>query len=187
VGVRTVVEQAGGAWSATVRLTPTYWDPDRATSLDDIALRLAPEDAELPSDQGAGARRDAAVSAALVANGEGAQDTSEASAGVLAALGQVGALTVEGDPRTRAQLAQDLGARGGVVVVTGAPLEPGSSVAVLRGAAPPPAGVSTVDGAARVPGRVSVVEAADAAFDGTFGSYGRSASSATSPVTPAPG
>jgi uncharacterized membrane-anchored protein len=206
VGVRTVVEQAGGAWSATVRLTPTYWDPDRATSLDDIALRLAPEDAELPSDQGAGARRDAAVSAALVATGEGAQDTSEASAGVLAALGQVGALTVEGDPRTRAQLAvmivpnstdpsaaqaaalaQDLGARGGVVVVTGAPLEPGSSVAVLRGAAPPPAGVSTVDGAARVPGRVSVVEAADAAFDGTFGSYGRSASSATSPVTPAPG
>lgn len=191
VGTRSVVEQAGGTWTGTVTVTDTYVDPDRATSLDDIALRLAPTETEFPATGAPGVRRDAALAASVVRQG-GDRAASSAAEGYLAALGQVGAVEVDGAPQARAALAvllvppgtpgatsealislgKALGASGGVVVATPGGAATSSTLTALRSAAPPAPQVSTVDGAARAWGRIGVVNASQAAFGGTFGAYG---------------
>lgn len=190
-GTRAVVEQAGGTWTGTVTASDAYVDPDRATSLDDIALRLAPTEAEFPASGTPGARRDAALAASIVrADADGAASSS--SAGYLAALEQVEAIVVEGTPQNRAglavllvpagkpgatsealtSLAKALGATVGVVVGTPGGASTSATVSVLRATQPPPRQVSTVDGVARAWGRIAVVDAAESAFKATFGAFG---------------
>lgn len=193
-GTRTVVEQAGGTWSGTITATDVLLDPDRASSLDDIALRLSPPETEFPPSGPAGVRRNAALAASVLLK-TGERQPSAASAGFLAALEQVGAIQIGGEPQRRGALAvllvpagepgsgsealvalaRSLGATGGVVVATGADPASSATLVALRAASPPAAQVSTVDGVRRAIGRVAIVDASQAAFDGSFGAFGPTA------------
>jgi hypothetical protein len=206
-GTRTVVEQAGGVWTGTVTLTEQFLDAGRATTLDDLALRLAPTEVVFPANAAPGARRNAALAASLVKPGDPA--TSPSAAGYLAALQQVDAVAVQGSPQARAALAvmlvppgppgptsetlislsTALGAAGGAAVATPGGAASSATLTVLRTTTPPPPKVSTVDGAARVWGRIGLVNAASAAFGGSFGAYGPEAvlsSAAAGGSTPSP-
>jgi hypothetical protein len=187
-----VVDQAGAVLVSEVALTPQYGASERAGALDDLALRLAPPGAEIPSEGGPRARADAALAASLLLRGDAPGGSATASAGLLSAFEQVGAIAFDGDAERGAELAllivpagggetdalvglaQALGQAKGVVVITGSPLGPGDTVSVLRTSQPPADSVATVDGADRAPGRVAVVDASEAALEGVFGSYGRS-------------
>lgn len=196
--VRGSIERSGATVTGVLSLTRTYVDPARAQSpLEDLALRLVPPGVEFPDGSTAIERVGIVLARATVQRPEGDESpstgTERDAAEVIAGLDELQALTLDGDPGLRAELAVvvsgDAERPESEDAVTGllAGLDAGSRGVVLAGAGDGSAGplswvrtstddalagVSTVDSVGRAPLTPALVLAlAEQAQDGS-GHYG---------------
>ncbi|HEU4489834.1 MAG TPA: copper transporter [Jiangellales bacterium] len=215
---------SGAAVGATVTIDPTWTDAGSAAVLDTLASELVSSGTTLP--QGDGYDRGAAVLAGALLEpaadepeegdtgateepaapeagtteepAPGAEEAAESSATVLAAFGEAGLVSVEGEPTPEADvavvvagtpfddeelerrnaalvtLATALDAAGSGTVLAGPPSSAGETgvVAALRADGNAAELVSTVDVATLPSGRVAVVYALEEQVAGGSGHYG---------------
>lgn len=201
--LEATVTKAGATVSGTVGITDAWSDPEGAAALDAVVTDedTIPPGFTFPVD-GSATDRAAAVLASAVLTRESAVagTPDEDAATVLAALGELGVVTVEGSPSERAsvalvvapappaqdddgssavtsaqvRLATALDDAGLGTVVAGASPSAGSGglVAATREDDSASASVSTVDAAQLEWGRVAAAMALVSEASGTTGSYG---------------
>jgi hypothetical protein len=210
-GVTSLVEQAGGTVSGTVRLQPGYSDPASASSLQSYVTGPGlPTGLQLPEADDSGQLVASVLAQVLMTPPGGSpRDTAEI-ASVLSGLNALDAVTVEGSTVAAADVAvvltagafegEDAGERNGAltdlltaldtvgsgVVVAGDAASAGENglVGAVRGDPSLSAAISTVDNAPTAGGRLSIVLALVAEGDGTSGNYGIGED--TQPVPPVP-
>ncbi|MGR6963891.1 copper transporter [Geodermatophilus sp. URMC 61] len=211
--VSTLVGQAGGTVTGTVRLQPQYSDPATAAEVQSYVTGPGlPTGVQLPETDDTGQLVGALLAQVLMrptAPGAPAPDTAALSS-VLAGLRALDVLDVESSSVTPADFAvlltagapleEDAGQRtdtlvdlalaldaaGSGAVVAGDPASAGDTglVGVLRADPENSAAVSTVDNVGAASGRISTVLALGRESQGTSGAYGTGED--TQPVPPLP-
>ncbi len=209
--IGSLVEEAGGTVTGTVRLQPGYSDPASASGLQSYVTGPGlPTGLQLPEADDAGQLVAAVLAQVLmVPPGGTARDSSEISS-VLAGLNALDALTAEsssvaaghfavvltagafvGDDAaerngTLTDLLAALDSAGSGVVVAGDAASAGETglIGAVRADPSLSAAVSTVDNVATSTGQISTVLALAAEGEGTSGNYGTGED--TQPVPPLP-
>ncbi|RBY78796.1 copper transporter [Geodermatophilus sp. TF02-6] len=211
--VATLVGQAGGTVTGTLRLQPEYNDPATAAGLQSYVTGPGlPTGLTLPETDDTGQLVGSLLAQVLMRPaGSGAAPGTAALSSVLAGLRALGVLeqespavapadyavvlTAGGLPDEQAQartgtlvdLVQALDAAGSGVVVAGDAASAGDTglIGVIRADPELSAAVSTVDNVGSASGRISTVLALGRESQGTSGAYGTGED--TQPVPPVPG
>ena len=209
--VTALIGQAGGTVSGTIRLTPAYSDPSKASALENYVTGGGlPPSVTLPTNGDAGQLTASVLAQVLMAKVAGPTPTTADLSSVLAGLTSLEVLSADSasvtpanfavvltagafkgddaDERNAAlaELAAALDAAGEGAVVAGDTASAGDQglVGVVRNDPATSAAVSTVDNVDTIAGQISTVLALGSEGDGTSGKYGTGQD--TQPVPPVP-
>ena len=209
--VTALIGQAGGTVSGTIRLTPAYSDPSKASALENYVTGGGlPTSVTLPTNGDAGQLVASVLAQVLMAKVAGPAPTTADLSSVLAGLTSLEVLSADSasvtpanfavvltagafkgadaDERNAAlaELAAALDAAGEGAVVAGNTVSAGDQglVGVVRNDPATSAAVSTVDNVDTIAGQISAVLALGSERDGTSGKYGTGQD--TQPVPPVP-
>jgi hypothetical protein len=209
--VTALIGQAGGTVSGTIRLTPAYSDPSKASALENYVTGGGlPTSVTLPTNGDAGQLTASVLAQVLMAKAAGPAPTTADLSSVLAGLTSLEVLSADSasvtpanfavvltagafkgddaDERNAAlaELAAALDAAGEGAVVAGNTVSAGDQglVGVVRNDPATSAAVSTVDNVDTIAGQISAVLALGSERDGTSGKYGTGQD--TQPVPPVP-
>lgn len=204
--VTGLVGQAGGTVSGQVTLTDAVTDPGRADQLRELASRLLPAGAQLPSATDTGSLAGGLIGSALLTAPSGPSTDAGQAQAVLAGLSAAGfaqpgatatpagmVVVVTGGAAqgldagdaaaTTARLASELDRRGSGAVLAGrtGSADATGAVGVVRADPAASGGLSTVDDVQTGTGRIATILALREQAGGGAGQYG-SAGDATSPA-----
>ena len=209
--VTALIGHAGGTVSGTIRLTPAYSDPSKASALENYVTGGGlPTSVTLPTNGDAGQLTASVLAQVLMAKVAGPTPTTADLSSVLAGLTSLEVLSADSasvtpanfavvltagafkgadaDERNAAlaELAAALDAAGEGAVVAGDTASAGDQglVGVVRNDPATSAAVSTVDNVDTIAGQISAVLALGSERDGTSGKYGTGQD--TQPVPPVP-
>jgi len=209
--VTALIGHAGGTVSGTIRLTPAYSDPSKASALENYVTGGGlPTSVTLPTNGDAGQLTASVLAQVLMAKVAGPTPTTADLSSVLAGLTSLEVLSADSasvtpanfavvltagafkgadaDERNAAlaELAAALDAAGEGAVVAGNTVSAGDQglVGVVRNDPATSAAVSTVDNVDTIAGQISAVLALGSERDGTSGKYGTGQD--TQPVPPVP-
>jgi hypothetical protein len=210
-GVSSLIEQAGGKLSGTIRLQPAYSDPSASSGLQSYVTGPGlPTGVQLPEADDAGQLVASVLAQVLMIPPDGTAKDSSAISSVTAGLNALDALSVDSSSVTGANFAvvltagafegEDAAERNGAltdlltaldstgsgVVVAGDAASAGENglIGVVRSDPTLSGALSTVDNATSASGLISTVLALVAEGDGTSGNYGSGED--TQPVPPLP-
>ena len=209
--VTALIGQAGGTVNGTIRLTPAYSDPSKASALENYVTGGGlPSSVTLPTNGDAGQLTASVLAQVLMTKVAGPTPTTADLSSVLAGLTSLKVLSADSasvtpanfavvltagafkgadaDERNAAlaELAAALDAAGEGAVVAGNTVSAGDQglVGVVRNDPATSAAVSTVDNVDTIAGQISAVLALGSEGDGTSGKYGTGQD--TQPVPPVP-
>ena len=209
--VTAMIGEAGGTVSGTVTLHPEYSDPSSSTALQNYVTGSGrPAGVQLPEVDDAGQLVASLLAQVLMIPPSGPAPSAADVSSVMAGLGSLDVLNIEGDSiapadyavvltagafsgsdaaernATVAELASALDAAGSGAVVAGdfASTAEDGLVGVIRADPTLSAAVSTVDNVTTAAGQISTVLALSSESDGTSGKYGIGED--TQPVPPVP-
>jgi hypothetical protein len=211
--VSALITEAGGTVSGTISLQPAYSDPSTASSLQNYVTGpgMPPAGVELPETDDAGQLVAGLLAQVLMVPAAGTAPDGAAASSVLAGLGALDVLAIEGDsvaPSDYAVLltsgaftgddaaernailvdlvgALDAAGSGAVVSGDAAAAAENGLVGVIRADPTLSAAVSTVDNLGTAAGRISTVLALGGEAEGTSGRYGTGEDAQPVPPVPA--
>jgi hypothetical protein len=196
--VTALIGQAGGTVSGTIRLTPAYSDPSKASALENYVTGGGlPTSVTLPTNGDAGQLTASVLAQVLMAKAAGPAPTTADLSSVLAGLTSLEVLSADSASVTPANFAvvltagafkgDDADERNAALAELAAALDAAGDqglVGVVRNDPATSAAVSTVDNVDTIAGQISAVLALGSERDGTSGKYGTGQD--TQPVPPVP-